>query len=485
MPAFSSRTKRNGKSLADENRRLRARLDEVEETLRAIRSGEVDALVVSRPEGEQVYTLKGALEPYRVMVENMSEGAVALAGDGSITWCNSQFATLIKMAQEQVVGSSFARWIETHDGHKLAAMLAQARGGSVRETLTLVRRDGARTPIHLSLCALPDSAGSGIAAIITDITHVVAAAEARMRLASIVDSSDDAIISTSFDGIVESWNKAAERLFLYTPNEAIGRRLQQLIAPPDRAGELADMLRAIGQNEHAGNIETERLRKDGTTVEVVEAASPICDANGNVVGMALTLRDITARRRAEEVLRRANAENARLLEESRLSERRFRALIEHGADAIVVVDADGKTLYHSPAVEAIEGYEAEELESAAPTDRVHPDDIAIVEQAMRQARELPGRAVRYSWRRRHKDGHWIWLEGVTTNLLDDPAVLGIVTNYRDVTAQRKAEAEVAQQRAKELEKIAELERFQKLMVGRELKMIELKKEIEALQRAAK
>src|SRR5215470_14706048 len=89
---------------------LRLRLQEAEETLRAIRAGEVDALVITGREGERVFTLKGADHPYRVIVEEMNEGAVTLASDGTILHCNRSFAELVKTPLEKVMGSSIQKW---------------------------------------------------------------------------------------------------------------------------------------------------------------------------------------------------------------------------------------------------------------------------------------------------------------------------------------------------------------------------------------
>ena len=112
------------KDLLERIRDLQARLDEAEETLRALRSGEVDAVVVSGPEGDQVYTLKGADEAYRVMVENMAEGALTLSPDGLILFSNEQFASMLGIPLERVIGSSLRDFIAAEDAFVLSALLA-------------------------------------------------------------------------------------------------------------------------------------------------------------------------------------------------------------------------------------------------------------------------------------------------------------------------------------------------------------------------
>src|SRR5512147_3148871 len=119
---------KNAKDLLAENEDLRLRLEEALDTLRAIRSGEVDALVVSTPQGDQVFTLKGAEQPYRLLVETMSEGAVTVGRDGVILYCNRRFADLVKAPMETLVASSFLRFADAADAPRLEALLGQESG---------------------------------------------------------------------------------------------------------------------------------------------------------------------------------------------------------------------------------------------------------------------------------------------------------------------------------------------------------------------
>lgn len=134
-------------------------------------------------------------------------------------------------------------------------------------------------------------------------------------------------------------------------------------------------------------------------------------------------------------------------EAMRASERRFRALIEHSTDGIALIDAADTILYLSPAVTAIEGYAQDDLIGRKSADNTHPDDIPVVQSVMRELLANPGRSIPVLWRRRHQDGRWLWLEGVATNLLADPAVRAIVTNYRDVTERKRTESELQQSQA--------------------------------------
>ncbi|HWS87500.1 MAG TPA: PAS domain S-box protein [Pyrinomonadaceae bacterium] len=125
----------------------------------------------------------------------------------------------------------------------------------------------------------------------------------RAWLAAIVDSSEDAILSKTLDGTVTSWNAAAERLYGYTAEEAVGRHVS-FIVPEELHAQLADIHERLGRGEKVSAVETARVRKDGTRVEVAISISPVRDSAGRVVGAAAIARDITARRRAQAELAR-------------------------------------------------------------------------------------------------------------------------------------------------------------------------------------
>jgi len=137
--------------LVDENADLRARLDEAEETLRAIRSGEVDALVVSNVDGDQIFTLQGAELPYRILIEDMNEGALTLALDGVILYANRCFAEMLKSPLEKVIGSTIDTWIGSDSHATLQALLQKGAGEKSREELVLTASDGTQVPVYLSV----------------------------------------------------------------------------------------------------------------------------------------------------------------------------------------------------------------------------------------------------------------------------------------------------------------------------------------------
>jgi PAS domain S-box-containing protein len=147
---------------------LRQRLQEAEDTLNAIRDGHVEALVVQAPEGERVYTLHSADQPYRLMVEQMQEGALTLADDGTILYCNSRFAELIALPPERITGRHVSRFVECDDPSRLDAMLS---GNAFKEECRLRTAFGAANPAQLSATGLYIEGVRTVAVVVTDVTH--------------------------------------------------------------------------------------------------------------------------------------------------------------------------------------------------------------------------------------------------------------------------------------------------------------------------
>ncbi len=141
-------------------------------------------------------------------------------------------------------------------------------------------------------------------------------------LAAIVDSSDDAIISKSLDGVITNWNAGAERLFGYTTEEAVGQHIS-LIIPPNRLGEERIILERLSRGERIDHFDTVRMRKDGTTLDISLTISPVKDATGKIVGASKIARDVTQRKRVERALHESE-ERFRLLADALDTQVQFR-----------------------------------------------------------------------------------------------------------------------------------------------------------------
>ena len=165
---MSERTK-SVEEITRENDSLRTRLAEVTDVLTAIRHGEVDALVVEGVDGEQVFTLEGADHPYRTFVETMNEGAVTLTLDGTIVYCNQQFANLTGMLLEQTFGITFLDFLAAPDRQHFMALWRQGDEASVRAELSLEHIEGTTVPVRLSARRLPKNCGDYWCFVITDL----------------------------------------------------------------------------------------------------------------------------------------------------------------------------------------------------------------------------------------------------------------------------------------------------------------------------
>src|SRR3954464_9390774 len=162
----------NETCLAAEVQDLRTRLLEAEETLRAIRRGEVDALVVEGARGDQIYTLKGADHSYRVFLEAMHEGAATLTADGVILYCNRRFAEMVRTPLEDVIGSSLRRFARPADLLELETVLREGLHGTGKRELLF--QAGAETgPVYLTTSALPldDGEEPAVCLVVTDLTE--------------------------------------------------------------------------------------------------------------------------------------------------------------------------------------------------------------------------------------------------------------------------------------------------------------------------
>jgi two-component system sensor kinase FixL len=173
------------------------------------------------------------------------------------------------------------------------------------------RRDGQEVVVvsHQSLHQDPTGSTSLVTEVNNDITEAQRGHEARQYLASIVESSEDAIVAKTLEGVVTAWNAAAETMFGYRVDEMVGRPIT-LLVPPDRIHEEAMILERLRRGERLRHFETVRLRKDGTEIAVSLAISPIRSQSGAIIGASKIVRDITAERRSESRIQELQAELA-------------------------------------------------------------------------------------------------------------------------------------------------------------------------------
>ncbi len=168
----SSRDHRTKAELREENEQLRDRLDEAEQTLNAIRSGDVDALVVSGPQGDQIFSLTGAERTYRLIIETMNEAALTVDLAGTILFCNQRFAGLAKCAIAEIVGRKLTAFVGPSQQSLLQKLMADAQAGPTQRSLALRAADGGVVSVQLAASALVDAGNTSICLVASDLTEL-------------------------------------------------------------------------------------------------------------------------------------------------------------------------------------------------------------------------------------------------------------------------------------------------------------------------
>jgi PAS domain S-box-containing protein len=262
---------------------------------------------------------------------------------------------------------------------------------------------------------------------LVDITERKNAEETRARLASIIESSNEAITSASLDLRFTSWNAGAERMFGYPAKEVLGQPVT-LLVPPEHQQRALDLVRRVVEEDQVAQYETVRLREDGARVHVSFTYSPIRNSSGKVVGVSAIGQDVTERKRAEQAIRD--------------SESKFRAFVETTDEWVWAMDVDTMHTYSNPAVTRILGYEPEEVVGMAWSEFVvEADREELVRAIAEQAERREGWSAMVV-RCLHRDGSMRFLESTATPDLDDEGVLiGWRGTDRDVTGRIQAEAD--------------------------------------------
>ena len=257
------------------------------------------------------------------------------------------------------------------------------------------------------------------------------ALETTSRLATIVESSDDAIIGKTLEGVITNWNKGAEKLYGYSAGEVLGQPIS-VLAPPERAEEVTQILARLKRGERLEHFESVRVRKDGSLVDVSLSIFPLTDSRGEVTGIASIARDVTERKRADQELHE--------------SEERYRSLVEAAPDVIYTVSAeDGSLTSLNPAFETLTGWSRAEWLGKPFVGMVHPDDLPVAVERFQKALRgemHPPRELRVLC----KSGEYLVGEFTSTQQVKDGKVVGQLAIARDITDRKRAEEALIEER---------------------------------------
>ncbi len=370
---------------------------------------------------------------FRTLFERSPLGYQSLDAEGRLLDVNPAWVAALGYAAEEVRGRWFGDLLAPAYVEKFRTNFPRlvAAGEIHGIEFEMVRKDGAHVVMAFDGRIGRDEGGAfkQTHCILADITERKRADEARLLLAAVVESSDDAVIAKALDGTILSWNPGAQRLYGYAATEIVGRNIS-ILAPPEGKHDLQEILDRAARGDVVTHYETVRVRKDGTRVEVSLAVSPIRDPTGAIVGASTIARDITDWKQAEAMLKE--------------NEERFHLVADLTYGMEYWQAPDGSLVYISPSCERTTGYRAEEF-SRDPDlliRIVHPDDRATFEAHHYVGRDDPKDPDHHDLDLRiiNRSGEERWINHICGRVYSrDGAYMGRRVSDHDITARKRAE----------------------------------------------
>jgi two-component system, cell cycle sensor histidine kinase and response regulator CckA len=390
-------------------------------------NGEHENGNVNGNEMRMVQALRASELSYRRLFEAAQDGILILDVDtGRINDVNPFLFKLLGFSHDEMVGKTVGELSPFKDIWSNKVMLERLqKDGYVRyHDLPLETRDGRKIAVEFVSNVYQAGDKKVIQCNIRDITAHKKVENAAIRLAAIIESSDDAIIGKELDGTIQNWNTGAEKLFGYSAGEMTGTSMIRLI-PADRQDEENQILEKIRHGESVRNFETVWQARDGRWIDVSVTVSPIKDTTGKIVGASKVARDITERKRAEEALS--------------WSETQLKAVLESTADGILAVDSKGKVIKANRRFAELWRIPQPLVDAG--------DDLALLDFAMQQVSDsvaflkkvqsLYGSDAADMGTLDFKDGRVF--ERYSFPMLNNGVITGRVWSFRDITERKQAE----------------------------------------------
>jgi two-component system sporulation sensor kinase A len=411
--------------------------------------------------------LRGLEKKYRFLFENSGDMIFTLDKNGIITSFNREAELTSGYHRQEVIGKSFVEVLATK-GTKQMEMRRFRKRLDTQESkpfeAVMRTRNGEGRYILANSMRLEDDRGkvTGLACILRDVTGRKRAEQETKRaqylLEKVVDNMADGVVITDNKGIITFYNEGAVEIFGHHPSDILGKPVLDFYVRKKDAKKVKEML-LKSKDGKISNFETQFLSGDGKTVSVNMSATLMRDEEGKIIGTLGINRDITQRKMLERELKE--------------SEERYRTMVESAHDMVAIIGEDYRLRYVNKKAEELTGYNREELRGMDLRDLLDRGSRRSVLDRFRKKRRGKRVPLRYEFEIIRQDGDKRRVESSSSNLMDANGSMNTIAYIKDITERKQYEEALK-------EKLEELEKWYKLTVDRELKMIELKNEIKAL-----
>ncbi len=400
--------------------------------------GKIVSYIAIKRDVTQKRAAEAAQRLLAAIVESSTEAVFAYTSAGTILTWNRGAETMFGYSAVEAIGRHVSVLLPPDRVHTMEAALEQILSGnnvSQREEIGL-RRDGRRFHLSFTESLVRNSTGkvTAVSAIVRDISEQKEAEQTRFLLASIVESSDDAIYAVMLDGTIISWNGGAEELLGYSSEEILGKNVAMLV-PPDYRDQARRCLETIRLGGSIKRFRTVRQAKQGGQLDVSLSLSPIRNAEGEIVGASSIAHDISKILRAERKLREG--------------EERFHAIFENAPFGMCVTGLDGRFIQVNAALCRLLEYSEEELLATTWKDLIHPEDLDAALADKEQLKREPGKTLE-SERRYLQRGGKVVLGRQKSFLVrdDDGNPLYFVVHAEDITERKQTEEALRESEAR-------------------------------------
>jgi len=373
--------------------------------------------------------LRKSEERYRNTVEQAVEGIFLVDSDSlRVLMTNAAFRRLLGYNEEELLCMEVPDFV-AHDRESIDARVRRTLEEGVHSLgeRRYRRKDGTLVDVEVSASAVSYAGHEALCCMAHDITgrrhreEALQESEERFRAAF-----EQAAVGMAHVSLLSRWLKVNDRLceiLGYTKEELLKLGFQEIVHPADLDADYEQFARTISDELRTYSAEKRYRHKDGRWIWVNQTLSVVRDPSGSPGYFVCVVEDITGRKQAVEALRE--------------SENRFRTLVQNASDIIMIVESDGAIRYESPTVERVLGYASEQRIGDNIFDYVHPEDVERASGVIHEDYDEDGVRPLVEFRCLHADGSWRYLEAIGNNMLDEPAMAGVVVNARDVTDRRE------------------------------------------------